>query len=316
MTPSLEIVIVNWNAGKQLRECLASLAESRGASWELRRVVVIDNASHDDSLAGLDVPGVTLELVVNPVNRGFAAACNQGAATTSAEFLLFLNPDTRLEAGSLAVPLAIMTRPESARVGVCGIQLVDETGQVARSCARFPRLGNLLAISLGLPRLTGGRVRGLVMEEWDHAASRPVDHVIGAFYLIRRDLFQQLGGFDERFFVYLEDLDLSLRVHRSGWQIRYLAEARAFHRGGGTSEQVKSTRLYYALSSRILYAYKHLGWMAGTTVLLATLSVEPLLRVAHALLRGDRASIGETLGAYRLLWRALPARLRPPEAAR
>ena len=84
--------------------------------------------------------------------------------------------------------------------------------------------------------------RSHVMTEWDHAASRRVDHVIGAFYLIRREVFEKLGGFDGRFFLYLEDLDLSCRVCGHGRHIMYLADARAYHKGGGVSEQAKAAQ--------------------------------------------------------------------------
>jgi len=309
MTPTLDIIIVNWNAGEQLRACLASLPAAQNGSWRLDRIVVIDNASTDASLEGLEAFDLPLQLLRNRQNRGFAAACNQGAADSRSDYLLFLNPDTVLNADSLAAPLAFMEQPASARIGVCGIQLVDGTGRVARSCARFPGLVVMLAAALGLPRLTGGKVRGLRMDDWAHDENRVVDHVIGACYLIRRRLFAELEGFDERFFVYLEDLDLSWRVRRAGWRIFYLAEARAFHYGGGTSEQVKATRLFYSLSSRILYAFKHLGGLRGTLVLLATLMLEPVARLIAALGRGDLPAAWQTLNAYYKLWRALPALL-------
>jgi GT2 family glycosyltransferase len=309
MIPSLDIVIVNWNAGKQLRACLDSLLVTQSGGWRLERVVVVDNASTDNSLEGLDGVNLPLRLLRNPRNRGFAAACNQGAAGSRADYLLFLNPDTELYPDSLADPVAFMERPESARIGVCGIQLLDGAGRVSRSCARFPTTATLLAVALGLPQLTLGRVRGLHMSDWPHDASRVVDHVMGAFYLVRRRLFDDLEGFDERFFVYLEDLDLSLRVDRAGWQVFYLTGVRAFHRGGGTSEQVKATRLFYALSSRILYAFKHLGWISGTTIMLVTLLPEAVARIAAAIGGGNLPAAAETVRAYLKLWRALPALL-------
>jgi GT2 family glycosyltransferase len=155
------------------------------------------------------------------------------------------------------------------------------------------------------------------MDDWDHGSTRDVDHVIGAFYVIRRALFEAMRGFDAgRFFVYLEDLDLSLRVRRAGWRSVFLAEegapARVFHQGGGTSEQVKAHRLSYALHSRIRYGYKHFGWPAATVLLLATLLAEPAARLGLALSRRSWKEAGETVVGYALLWRAL---LRPSAAA-
>ena len=133
--------------------------------------------------------------------------------------------------------------------------------------------------------------------------SRPVDHVIGAFYLIRRPLFEQLGGFDERFFVYLEDLDLSARVHRAGHGIAYLAEAVGLHHGGGTSEQVKPQRLAYALESRIVYAFKHFTTISALAVAIVTLGIEPFPRLLRAIRRRSLTDARETGRGFMLLWR-------------
>jgi GT2 family glycosyltransferase len=145
------------------------------------------------------------------------------------------------------------------------------------------------------------------MTAWDHAENRQVDHVIGAFFLVRRSLFESLGGFDTRFFVYLEDVDFSLRASHAGWSSFYLAEAQAYHKGGGTSEQVKATRLFYALRSRILYGYKHFRWTAATGILLTTLLLEPFVRLGFAIMRGTMTEVRETLQAYCLLWSTFPA---------
>jgi len=307
----LRIVIVNWNVGGMLRDCVRSIATANQTGFALERVVVIDNASTDDSLHGLKDFGLPLEVIRNADNRGFAAACNQGAQEFDGDYLLFLNPDTRLFAASLAAPLAFMQAPENAAVGICGIQLIDDSGKPARSCARFPTAGSLVTQSLGLDKLFPARFRSHLMTEWDHTATRFVDHVIGAFYLMRTGLFQQLGGFDERFFVYLEDLDLSLRAARMGWSSCYLAEARAWHKGGGTSARIKARRLFYSLQSRILFAFKHFSRGRAFAVLMVTLFVEPWPRLVFYFLRGEGVRcVGETLSGFALLYRALPGVLK------
>ncbi len=298
---SLDVVSVNWNSGGQLRECLASLARARHEGFSLNRVVVVDNASSDGSAASLDYPSLPLEVIANPTNRGFAAACNQGARGSASEYILFLNPDTRLEAESLARPLAFMESTDGKRVGICGIRLTDQQGVVARSCARFPTPGQFLAVSGGLDRLLPGLFRGHVMRHWDHLDSRPVDHVIGAFYLVRRALFESLGGFDERYFVYLEDLDFSLRAREAGWGSYYLTAAQAHHKGAGSSEQVKAERLLYLLRSRLRYAYRHFSWGGATAVALGTLVLEPVVRVGAALAGGGLGPARDTIRAYWML---------------
>lgn len=297
----LDVVCVNWNAGPQLAACLASLAGTDRSRVGLGRVVVVDNASCDGSAVGLDPGELPLQVITNPINRGFAAACNQGARGGPSPYVLFLNPDTRLEADSLTAPLAFLQSPAAADIGICGIQLVDEQGRVARSCARFPTPGQLVAASTGVDRLLPGAFPGFVMREWDHQDSRRVDHVIGAFYLVRRELFESLGGFDERYFVYLEDLDFSLRARQAGWHSYYLARARAFHRGGGTSEQVRAERLVYLLRSRLQYARRHFSRAAALAVELATIGIEPVVRVAAALGRGAPRQARDTIRAYWML---------------
>jgi GT2 family glycosyltransferase len=306
MIASIDIIVVNWNAGRQLRDCLASIVTTRRHGFEIRRVVVVDNASWDGSALGLDDLALPLTVLYNPTNRGFAAACNQGARNSTAEYLLFLNPDTRLFTNSLTAPLAFMACLKNQSTGIMGIQLLDNNGQVSRSCARFPTPGRLLARSLGLDRLFPWLFPSCTMVEWDHKESRVVDQVIGAFFLVRRPLFETLRGFDERFFVYMEEVDFSLRALQMGWKSVYLTEAQAYHKGGGTSEHVKAARLFYSLRSRILYTYKHFQWATATGLLLTALVMEPVTRVAFALTKGSLVEVWDTLKGYSMLWANSP----------
>jgi GT2 family glycosyltransferase len=303
---SLDIIIVNWNAGRQLRDCLASIVTTQCHGFEIRRVVVVDNASWDGSALELDDLALPLTVLHNTTNRGFAAACNQGAQDSTADYLLFLNPDTCLFTNSLAPPLAFMECLKNQSTGIIGIQLLDENGQVSRSCARFPTLGRLLTRSLGLDHLFPWLFPNCTMTEWDHKENRVVDQVIGAFFLVRRPLFETLRGFDERFFVYMEEVDFSLRAMQIGWKSVYLTEAQAYHKGGGTSEQVKAARLFYAIRSRILYAYKHFRWPVATGLLLTALILEPMARITFAIMKGSMGEVWDTLKGYSMLWSNFP----------
>jgi N-acetylglucosaminyl-diphospho-decaprenol L-rhamnosyltransferase len=298
----LDIVIVNWNTGVQLDACLESIALANRADLHLNRVVIVDNASSDRSLENLGKSTLSLHLTCNSENQGFARACNQGAAGSTADFLLFLNPDTVLTLDSLCRPLAFMAQPENANVGIIGIQLLDGHGRVSSSCSRFPTTGCVLAEIFGIDRLYPSAAQR--MDDWNHADSRAVDQVMGAFFLIRRDLFESLGGFDERFFVYFEEVDLSFRARSFGYSSYYLSDCRAIHKGGGSSEQVKAKRLFYSLRSRILYSYKHFGFFPATLVLLATLLIEPFTRLFLAAARGSIQGIAATVEAYWFLMKA------------
>lgn len=302
----VDIIIVNWNAGSLLRDCVRSIGEARQVGFEFGQVVIVDNGSADESLDGLASPTLPLKIICNTENKGFAAACNQGAQGSRADYLLFLNPDTRLFSDSLSVPLAFMESGQNQSVGICGIQLIDEHEEISRSCARFPTPSMFYSKIFGLDRLFPEFFKSHFMEEWGHDENREVDHVIGAFFLLRRRLFEQLNGFDERFFVYLEDLDFSLRAKESGWASYYLADARAYHKGGGTSEQVKARRLFYSLRSRILYGYKHFTLTQATLLLLSTLCFEPFTRLLFNLFQGAFKSASETISGYLMLYRALP----------
>lgn len=301
---SLSIVIVNWNSGDQLRECLASIGASAAQlspRCALQQVVVVDNGSTDGSDQHLSVQCGRLQLIRNAVNRGFAAACNQGAAELDSDLILFLNPDTRLFADSLAAPVRLLDQPDHARTGIVGIAMLDDSGHIVPSCARFPRAWHFASRAVGLDRLWPRT--GHYMLEWDHAQSRQVDQVIGAFFMIRRELFEALSGFDERFFVYFEEVDLAWRARRAGWASFYLAEARAYHKGGGTSSRVKDVRLCYSLRSRLQYGHKHFRLPERLLLWLTTFALEPISRVAHLAVGRRWGEVRHVAAAYAMLWR-------------
>src|SRR5262245_57433256 len=212
MSSSVHIVIVNWNTGQHLKDCLASIASAGANGSALSQVTVVDNASSDRSLDGIGNLPLPLEVIRNPANVGFAAACNQGAAGSTANYVLFLNPDTRLFPDTLATVTAFMESEQAAGIGICGVQMVDGDGMPAISCARFPTFRVLLGKMTGLASIFPRLFPSHHLTPAETSVSRVVDQVIGAFYFVRRDLFAQLGGFDERYFIYFEEVDFALRA--------------------------------------------------------------------------------------------------------
>jgi N-acetylglucosaminyl-diphospho-decaprenol L-rhamnosyltransferase len=303
----LSIVIVNWNTRDQLRDCVLSICAASKFDFISSEVVVVDNASIDDSLRGIDEFGISVTIVRNKENIGFAAACNQGASLASGDYLLFLNPDTRLFENSLVAPLAFLEKEENAHVGICGVQLVDECNRACLSYAKFPSTLSFALQAIGakkfLPKGWGGgngivsRANGFLL----------VDQVIGAFFVVRRPVFDQLDGFDERFFVYFEEVDFALRARGKGWISVCLTGTQCIHIGGGSSRQVKAARLFYSLRSRILYAFKHFYPQSIAALLFITLTVELFGRVAVALLRWSLTDCGHVLRAYRMLFGNMPS---------
>jgi len=294
---SIDIVIVNWNAGLLLKECVESIIRFKGL--HLIDIVVVDNNSTDGSERFLDTE-TEVTLIRAEENLGFAKACNLGASYCKGEFILFLNPDAQLREGTLSKVQSFMNHKENFKVGICGVQLYDKDDQVARSCSRTPTAIAYLSHSIGLTKIFPSL--GNAMREWDHSYTRIVDQVIGAFFFVRRNLYESLKGFDEQFFVYFEEVDFSYRAKNIGWHSVYFCDAEAFHLGGGTSNQVKAKRLFYSLRSRIQYVFKHFNLPSLIIVLCVTLCLEPISRSILSLSKGRGISFKENLKAYGMLY--------------
>jgi GT2 family glycosyltransferase len=271
--------------------------------------VVVDNASQDGSVDGLEerfrpwADTFPLHIIRNQANRGFSAACNQGAEGNEADYLLFLNPDTECRPDSLGAPIHFLEQPANRDIGILGITLEDETGAISRNCARFPTARTLVARSLGWDQLFPRYFPRNFMVEWDHASSRDVDQVMGAFFLVRRAVWDALGGLDERFFVFYEDLDFAYRARQAGWRSHYWTGASVFHRGRGTTDQVKARRLAYNLHSRLLYSQKHFSHPGHWAVTAAVFFLEPWTRLLRdGLVRRSPAAACETARGFALLW--------------
>lgn len=303
----LDIVVVNWNAGNKLWECLDSIRHSNhNPSVHLANCIVVDNASTDgsvDLIRDLDLP---LKLILNTENRGFGFASNQGAKCVSSKYILFLNPDVRLFPDSLEKSVSFMESDHDVQIGILGIQMIDQKGVIHRNVARFPSPTSLFYQMLGIDRLLPRQFPPHFMTDWAHLESRVVDQVPGSFFLVRRAVFDQLHGFDERFFMYFEDLDLAYRARKSGWVNYYLSNVRAFHHGGGTTDQVKALRLFYVLRSRLYYAAKHFGYSHALWIMIASLTIEVWVRFGWSLIRFSTRNFLETLQAYLMYIRELP----------
>ncbi len=316
LTAVVDVVLVNWNTGTHLRRGIESLI---GATREFRsigRVIVVDNASIDRSGEDIDARDLSITVIRNDHNIGFAAACNQGARAGEARYILFLNPDVRLREGSIDLPLRFMIEPAHRDYGICSIRLLTESGDVDKSCARFPRWWDFVVKAVGLNRLAPRNCPDYLFSVPCEADSCEVDHVSGAFFLVRRQLFENLGGFDERFFVYLEDLDFTLRARRTGSKCWYCTESSAIHVGGGSSRRVLGRRLYYSTTSRILYSCKHFSRLGAGAVVVATLIAEPCTRLIWAAARRSPREVVATASGMVLVWTGLARLLRKASKAR
>jgi GT2 family glycosyltransferase len=242
MTPELSFIIVNWNGGDLLRRCIESIEVHRPTI--LCDIVVVDNASTDDTPAWLraraadDSSGTTLRLIENAENVGFGKANNQAFAATKSPLLFLLNPDAELTPG--ACDTLIKTLFSGERIGACGPRIVNLDGSLQISVWRNPPTAWATLLSgLRLASLLPGRLRGelLLAEHWDHKRRRRVTMLSGAAILVRRQVIDEVGGFDERFHMYGEDNEWCLRISRSGWTLMFEPDAVVTHRGAHGSTQ-------------------------------------------------------------------------------
>lgn len=294
----IDIIIVNWNSGDYLQKCIKSIFVNRDTAI-VNKVVIVDNNSSDNSLS-LILQDPKIEVIKNKENKGFAKACNQGYGVSTAPYILFLNPDAQLFSDTLSRCLDFIHLHND--IDVLGCQLVDDDGNITHSCARFPTPFTIFNDASGLSKIAPKIFKpATLMTDWDHKESRYVDQIIGAFMFMQKDIFKKVGLFDERFFVYFEELDFSLRLSKVGGKSYYNADIKAVHSEGGVTSKVKAFRLFLILQSRLLYAKKHFSIVGYWFVMAATLLVEPLSRFIFLLLKGRFDEIKDLLKAFKLL---------------
>jgi GT2 family glycosyltransferase len=241
LTPELSFIIVNWNGGELLRRSIESVLEFPPKTPF--DIIVVDNASTDGSVAWLNsnelrerLDGVPLHVIANTENLGFGRANNQAFVYTRAPMLFLLNADAELRPGACeALVAALMS---DSRVGACGPRLLNPDGSLQISVWRNPPTAWATLLSgLRLYKLLSRRLRGelLLAEHWAHDRRRDVSMLSGAAILARREMVDEVGGFDERFHMYGEDNEWCLRIVRAGWRLVFEPAAVVMHHGGHSS---------------------------------------------------------------------------------
>ena len=224
-------VIVTYNSRDEIGACLDSF--SRYTSRDTCEVVVVDNCSSDGTAEFVESAYPWVRVVRSARNAGLSAGVNTGVAASSGEFVALINPDVRFEADVLS-PLAAYLR-EHPDVGVVAPKLLNDDGTLQLSCRAFPGYSTVLFNRYSLlTRLMPGnrRSRDYLMSDFDHASIRDVDWVSGAALMFPRRVFDELGGWDEGFFLFNEDVDFCRRVHDAGYRVVYDPEAVVYHRIG------------------------------------------------------------------------------------
>ena len=259
--PTLSAIIVSWNVRDLLRRALISCRASWGDRPGLE-LIVVDNASTDGTRTMLREHFPRVTLVANKQNRGFTGGNNDGLAQASGAYLLLLNPDT--EVPDDALPRLVRYLERHPDVGMVGPQLLNPDGSIQSSRRRFPTLPVLFCESTWLQGLLPRRVLARYYAK-DRLAERahPVDWITGAAMLTRRAVVDEVGGLDEAFFMYSEELDWCRRIRAAGWKIHYVPDTQIVHHEGKSSEQVMPARHIYYQSSKVHYARKYHGaWLA------------------------------------------------------
>ncbi|MFC2031389.1 glycosyltransferase family 2 protein [Chloroflexota bacterium] len=297
----LSIIIVSWNVRDLLRQCLTSITDAPSTSSIKTEIIVVDNASHDGSPEAVRDEFPHVQLIANKTNLGFTAANNQGLARAEGHLLLLLNPDTEV----LADALTTMTRymGDHPDVGALGPQLRYSDGSLQPSRRRFPTMATAMAESTVVQEWWPDNriLRKYYMTDTPDETIQPVDWVVGACLLLRRGVYEEIGGLDEGFFMYSEELDWCRRMKDAGWEVVYLPTARVIHHEGKSSEQAVPARHIHFQGSKVRYFRKHHGAVRGEMLrwFLLLTYVYQLLREGFKWLVGHKRPLrAERIKAY------------------
>ena len=278
MSAGLDVVIVSYRCRELLRDCLASLLREGRPSREMT-VTVVDNASNDGTVQTVRRDFPEAQLVASTDNAGFSKASNIGIRRGRAPYVLALNPDTRVPAGSLDRLLDLMD--EHTEIGICGCRLELEDGSLDHAAKRsFPTPLSALGHFSGIGRRPGATGE-LAAYRAPSVDAGPVDAVNGAFMLMRRAALDEVGLFDEGYWLYMEDLDLCFRFAKAGWMTWYEPGVAITHVKAGTSGTLRRPRVNYHFHYGMLRFYrKH---YAASRSPLLNLSVYAAIAVKLAL---------------------------------
>jgi GT2 family glycosyltransferase len=253
--PTISIIIVSYNTRKMTLDCLRALYTDLGDM--AAEVFLVDNASSDGSVEAVVDAFPQVEVIANRENIGFGAANNQALARARGEFVLLLNSDAFLAPGALSALRAVLRRePEVAAVGP---RLLNGDGSLQVSCYRFPSPARVWYENTWLSAAFSEHPDIGDYRRWQHDSERDVDWVIGACLLVRRSVYEQIGGFDEAFHMYAEETDWQKRMRDHGWAIRFTPAAQATHVGGASGAAEKARINRHVFESLDYYEYKHHG---------------------------------------------------------
>lgn len=295
--PALSIIILSWNVRDLLRACLASLPLAQPEV----EVIVVDSASADGSAEMVRIEFPQVKLIASAENLGYSRGNNLGLRAATGRYLFILNPDTEIVGDALA---QITTYLEShPQVGVLGPQLISPDHSVQSTRRRFPTLITAFFESTWLQPLAPRRwLDHYYARDLSAEAVTEVDWVIGAALCVRREAYEQVGGLDESFFMYSEELDWCRRMKAAGWKVVYFPLAKVIHHEGRSSEQVPAATHIRFNSSKVRYFRKYHGVLAAEALrwfLLGNFASQLVLEFSKGLVGHKRQLRAERVAAYR-----------------
>lgn len=271
----LSVVIVNWNTVELLRSCLASIFLHR-PKFDFE-IIVVDNASKDDSVAMIRREFSSVRLIASTTNLGFGAGNNLAIRETKGEYVLLLNPDTEVIGDVLTATVQHLENNPS--VGVVGVKQRESSGKLQESCGNFPSLNNMfvqnlisLMIKFKMVRIAQTLSRAIkfrwmpvkeIYPYFDFNSISTVDWVMGAFMLIRGDALRQAEGFDPFFVMYAEEIDLCKRIVESGFSVHYYGNAEIFHFGGASTASISMRAEAMRTVAMIRFYQKHSSFISA-----------------------------------------------------
>ena len=252
----LSIIIVNYHHSHLLKNSLESVHRTvKKIQFE---VIVVDNSSKDEGLESVLSQFPETRLIDNSTNLGFARANNQGAEIAKGDFLLFINPDTIMKEGTIEAMLGHLRSDPS--VGIVGPKVLNPNGTIQYSCRKFPTIwsGLFNRYSLMTRLFPNNRYsRDYLMSDYDHNSTRSVDWVSGCCMMIPAPIFKKINGFDENYFLFIEDIDLCQTMKREGYRVDYFPDAQVFHKISSSNARMAPQTIIKRHRGMIYYYKKH-----------------------------------------------------------
>ncbi|MCX7779138.1 MAG: glycosyltransferase family 2 protein [Patescibacteria group bacterium] len=286
----LSIIIVNWQTKNFLEKCLKSI-QSYGKNYSENidfETIVIDNNSNDESrkfLSEFKIQNSKFKIILNHKNLGFARAVNRGIKLSKGEYILLLNPDTEIKENTFKI-LEFME--SHLKIGVCGGKILNSDGTLQNSVRKFPNLVSQIFVLLKIHHFFRNfkPIRNYFALDFDYSKTQEVDQVMGSFFMVRKKLIEEIGFFDEKFFLWFEEVDFCRRAKKAGWQIYYYPEAEIIHQKATSFSQVSPFKNQWQFNQSLLYYFKKHHSFFSWFILLLLQPISLLLSLIVSFLPG------------------------------